>query len=521
MANQYTAKDKLLIRTFVSTYNARYLRDFEGPNWLKRDKIERLYTALKIKNRPVLLKLVWNLLVYHIESKRPFLNIKPDYNIENIEGPHYLKKLKLKQEGKNEEIPLIKTVYIYGETHQKEVYIDGSCPKPSTRFNQYLNLLREKSPAFTDIYLELSFSKAEHTLYTNDIIINQAFADILNKVKTDPAEIHNIVLFEELRNSKQRLLKVLPKAPKTETSPHTSFMLGQLEKDLFKCIAPRYDRSYCKTIRVHSIDMRRSVQNDTLIDVIPKDYITVLECIYILLDFWYKPSYFNSNRNKRRTITNLIKIINNEFTVVNQDGDDVSLLEELISIMKNNPEGLIEAFRKVPKIERQHRLSYERENIDNFFRLHCSSKSSHIISVGTILEKFLSATDTNSIPTHFEVNSLSLSLLYTHSIIMDYYAMLRIFKDYFPREKKLPTDPEPLDHPLRSNNIIIYAGVNHCITYFDFFKSIGFQPFFEYENPKINCVNTKQPIVKGSKKRTVENIDDNDNEDTHKEIKII
>ena len=493
---KFTEKDKKIIQIFKSTYNARYLRDFQGTVLIKKYKIKKLYEHLKrARKNTVLVNLISNLIKYNFAPGRQNKIIKPPYNLENIEGPYFLKKMRLEEVGKDQELSVVKTVYIYGEQHRKEVDITGSCPAPSTRFNEYLNLLREMSPAFIDIYIEEAFSKAKHPIYSNEIIINESYKNIINKIRTG-TKFSQIKLSEEFRNKQQQFLKVLAKVPYnadlSDIYSSNSFMIEKIGKDLSQCIAPQYDRSYCKIIRVHSIDMRYSVSNDTVADVIPKDYTTVLLCIRFI------PEYL-----KIEGIYNFIKLIDNQFTVVDEDGDDVSLLENLIDIMKTNPEGLIEAFRTSTKIQRQYELSYEKERITNFFIQKCRLKSSDIILLGTILEKFLIADTIVSLPTKDETILLYNLLVDIRAMIMDYYGLLRIFKEYLPREKKLPTDPEPLDHPIRSTNIIIYTGAKHSEIYYEFFESIGFKTFFSYVNPIVyanpripsiqsHCVNTKK-----------------------------
>ena len=492
---RFTSKDNKIIDIFKSTYNARYLRDFEGTTLkIKIDKIEKLRRILiETKENPVLVQLISNLLKYHFLKFPTVKKIKPVYDIENIEGPHYLTKLRLEeQDGKQQENPVIKTVYIYGEQHKQEVDIADSCPKPSTRFNKYLNLLRQTSPAFIDIYLEFPFSKAKHRLYSNEMIIVESYKNIIDKVRAG-TKFSDINLFEEFRNTQKQVLQTLLVVPYdadvTDLYRSSSFMFEELEKDLRKCIAPQYDKSYCKIIRVHNIDMRKAVQNDTEINVIPVDYTTVFLCITYI---------FNLKRNLRPikpiTISNLIKLINNQFIVVDKDGNNVHLMRNLIHIMKTNPEGLIKTFQTSATIQKEYIQSYERNRIDEFFKQKCRSNSSDIISLGTILEKFLNVTDANSIPTTQETSLLNNKLIPIGAMIMDYYGLLRIFKEYLPRAS------DPLHHPLRSTNIIIYAGSAHSKVYSNFFQTIGFQPFFHYKNPNIksikgHCVNTKRPTV--------------------------
>lgn len=469
----FTAKDIKLIKIFKSSYNARYLRDLEGLVVVKEAKIYRLYNMLLKKGKhPVLLRLIRNLINYHMKD-RPIQFIKPPYNFRNIEGPHFLKKLRLKQYGKEEEEPLIKTAYIYGEFHSEKDEVDNSCPKPNIRFNKYLNLLKVMSPAFTDVYLEEGLG-----LQTNQPAILDAYKNIITKIRTGVTDID---LFEEFDNS-SRLLS----ASKVRAN---SFIFTEIRKELNNCIAPQYDNKECAVIRLHNIDMRATLLSLSV------DYATVLICLH---NIFVDNNIFENPRKKIIGVSNLIKVIKDNF-----ETDAKNLLTELIHIMKTNPTGLIEAFKDNETIKKEYGKSYERENIDAFFIQICSLDSARIISGGNILEKVLNAHDKSSLPTTSEINQLDILLGDISVMIMDYYGLLRIFKDYIPREKKLPTDPEPLDHPIRSSNIIIYAGAFHSERYCEFFQSIGFETFFSYINPIVepnpriaikqsHCVDTKQ-----------------------------
>ena len=482
----YTRRDLQIIETFKSTYNARYLRDFEG---VKIDKINSLKSQLRREKKMVLVRLIDNLINYHINST------SPPYNIQNIEGPYYLKKMRLIQVSKEQELPIIKTAYIFGERHTKnEVDIDGSCLEPKIRFNEYLKLLSQKSPAFTDIYLENHFSKDEHNLYSNITIIKMTITNIFDQFKSGTVPVN---LFSEFKKAKRELIGTIVKIPKTSLKPSSSFMIHKIKKDFINCISPRYNKLECEIIRVHSIDMRRLVTDRNRADIIPIDYTSVFYFLTELFGLIKDDSLFTNPLRKRTPTCFLIKFFNDQF----KNGTD-KLTEKLFNIMENNPEGLIEAFRTNKKIEKEHSLSYERDNIDIFFKQKIRLDSNKIISTGKILKKCLGDT----LPTLDEFFSLRSAFVNIGSMVMDYYGLLRIFKDYPPRVSK------PLDHPLRSTNIIIYAGANHSKTYSAFFESIGFKPYYDYENPKINfsekghCVDTKQPIVKGSKKRTIENV---------------
>jgi hypothetical protein len=441
----YTDTDATIIETFKSTYNARYLRDFEGENELKNRKIMKLLNDLiQGGKNPVLVKLIQN------------LSLPKTYNEQFIEGPYFLAKMKQNETRK--------TAYIFGEAHIGEDLINGSClPNPSIQFQEYIFRLATNSPAFIDFYIEHHMVKSDY-VYSNDYIISVACGRLIN---SRPGTYTDI--FKLFNSIKEEIISLQKNNPLEETS---SYIMDETLKKFFNCFSPlKRNDELCKIIRVHSIDMRQGIVDENIKTVISIDIISVLSIVYTMLE-----KYIDKKINSPTVISYHLKTIRNSF--INDKRD--SLLDLLVSQMKEVKEGKgIRLLFHTKKIQKEYRNSYEKNRIARFINYKIRNIK-FIREAGNQLDILLNSENT-VIETTFleEIKKLKLVIEDMHLLCMDYYALLRIFKEYKPREK-----PNVLDHPLKSTNIIIYAGQEHSANYYTFFHSIGFENIVRYRNPK-------------------------------------
>ena len=464
----YTAKDKLLIDTFKSTYNARYLKDFEGESGLKQEKIRKLYSELKAENKhPVLVKLIENLFV------------PVTYNERFIEGPWYL--IKMKQVGQTimEGVkPVIKSAYIFGESHLSEQYIVGSCPEPSIQFQEYLFRLAQTSPAFIDFYFEDPIVKSDY-IYSNEEIIDNASDRLL---QNRPGTYTDI--FEVFKNVRDSILR--KGGFNTDTS---SYIMNEIYKKFLNCASPSKRDRYelCKIIRFHNIDIREGIIDIDIPTVISIDIVTLLSVLYSLIK-----RYEILNINNPILLSYYIKMVKDSF----KNNKGKNLLDLLIdNLKKEKYKKIIKLLHTNKNIKNQYTKSYEKDRINRFIISRMRKKKSKLVELGNELENLINNPNSISGRTISQIETTLAK--YLTPLFMDYYGLLRIFKTYLPREN----DPEPLDHPVQSTNIIIYAGQSHSQNYSVFFNSIGFEPIIMYTNPNFNltvndtkayCVDMKQ-----------------------------
>ena len=171
-----------------------------------------------------------------------------------------------------------------------------------------------------------------------------------------------------------------------------------------------------------------------------------------------------------------------------------NLLDLLIdNLKKEKYKNIINLLHTNKNIKNQYTKSYEKERINRFIISRMRIKKSKLVELGNELENLINNPHSISGKTISQIETTLAKDL--TPLFMDYYGLLRIFKTYLPREN------EPLDHPVQSTNIIIYAGQLHSQNYSVFFNHIGFEPIIRYFNPKFQpkvddtkayCVDTKE-----------------------------
>ena len=454
--NPLSQDDLRVLDVFNTTYNARYLLDLEGDQDMK---IQYIYDH----SNPIQKQLIFNLK----KSK----TIEDSFEtVDYIEGPHMLTKLKLTTEDQKRPE---KSAYIFGESHFDKEYIDMSCyPNRSIQFQDYLLRLARDSPSFIDVYLELPLVKST-IVQSNSIFILEE-------------TIGQMYVFQDSL--------FLPTLRAKEMGNYTgaSYIFDEISKQFSDCIQPglRRTNNICNIMRFHNIDIRSSY---TLFE---PSLINAMMIIYTVFKIGLEHNIPSLD------IFSVLNRIRDEYTI-----GSIYIIDDLLKLMKTGSvDSLI--FDNI-QVKKELDQSYKKEDIKNFIRSKVNDMEEKeggigmIREVGSYIEKALIEYRSKIQP--FPVKKQS-NINRCHRIIreigvfsLDTYCLSRIFKEYIPKPKLKPTDPEPQDHPRESRNIIIYAGAFHSRTYIEFFKTIGFRPVFEFKNPRYGTkgkdMNTKAYCV--------------------------
>ena len=408
------------INLFRTTYNALYVKNLSSEK------------KMEITNdNPVLRRLVNNL-----DSFPP----PPKY----IEGPNSFYIITLG----------VKTFYLFGEMHSDEQPFEGD--EELVDFTDYIGILSEHSPSFTDIYVELPMldphrdeGKAELDREVgNSITTGFAIQNTIEKM-IEYGYHHGLDTFD--------FEAVLQSELRGEGGEEgESRILESILEEYKDCIQPS-GRSIpkCELIRIHNIDIRTNWKN---IPSIETNYHFYIKVIYLTLKIC-------------ETTEQRIKILNRLGKPVQK------VLEAFTS--KRIVDSVVNLFKTNPSIKKEiDERTYMELPITQFIKY----KLDQLLGDDAVhvFRRFKRAVD-NVTPIDDSDVHLVYDILFEASILsMDLYALSRIFKEYRPKR----SSDNPFQ-PIESINIIVYAGIDHIQNYREFLVSnqIGGEEVYRYENP--------------------------------------
>lgn len=419
------------VNVFKDTYNALYLK---GLSIQKLDYVKS--TSNSVQKR-----LIDNLIRYPNFTK----------NIEYIEGPIGVRKYKLELNGKPK-----KSIYLFGELHKKTT---GQCiPKPSIDFAQYLKLLSKESPAFVDVYVEMSIVKTTIKKTKSFIVFSKSVKSMFkNRIKFPTAYMkHN---------------------NPTDTPKTTGFIFDKIKKEFKDCIQPetRSNNADCELIRIHFVDIR-STYDITLTNSINEICSLYTEDVGLIM----LRTIFKIGIKLGKTSAEIIDVVRR----INKHCP--SILNMLKMLIKNEDINLLDIFNKGKIFKKELDASYKKEDIISFLKVMSIKK------VGFAKQDFIedvknliSSIENKTEVTIDFINRIIPMFMHLNNLLLDCYCLSRIFKLHNVKPGSF--------QPVESKNIIVYAGNNHIRNMAEFLGFLNYKPTFNFHNKdERSCVNIKR-----------------------------
>jgi len=250
------------------------------------------------------------------------------------------------------------------------------------------------------------------------------------------------------------------------SEPYINSRTDELFKKFRKCLQynTRSDAS-CQLARVHYFDIRDSHIKVNEIEENKIDILWVRQQIKEILR--------DNSDNKGECVSSLKRLlkkypkISTLFRQLVQDD-----IQKVCEFMKKQ-------LTENPYIKKElDKINENPELKTDILRFYSELISTEIRSIITYIKKYIFIIlnyEKESIDVVFDsMKFISIMLVTTMSYFADVYLLARMFKDFDMSEMEKKAYKGATDQPIRANNIIIYCGNLHAISYREFLESIGF-----------------------------------------------